>query len=355
MTSSTPRRAFSDRLAGFARNLALVAASLALCFVVLEIVFRLLAPSQAPGTTYGRPVARNADGFRDHAFAMPKPAGTYRILVLGDSFTWGVGLDVEETVPKLLEAELAGQAAGPVEVVNASQSGTNTVEQWMLLRERGMKYQPDLVLLLYNLNDIEYIPHLSPEPYEDKAPTPVVEIDPGEDLTQYSRERGLRGFILRIERHSVFVRFLVPRVGTLLRRMGLIESVEFSWVEKLFQGYTDDNPGWLESKRALREIAALCRAAGCRFVVGVYPLFVELDQYKGKHVHRTIVDFCREDGIRAVDLLPVFEHTRAQSHWINFLDSHPNAAAHRAVAAALLPVVREQMQARQRAARNPSG
>ncbi len=51
--------------------------------------------------------------------------------------------------------------------------------------------------------------------------------------------------------------------------------------------------------------------------------------------------FCQEEKIPAIDLLPLFEGTRASSHWINFMDSHPNAAAHRAVADSLLPLVRE--------------
>ena len=69
---------------------------------------------------------------------------------------------------------------------------------------------------------------------------------------------------------------LVPRVGRVLRRLGLLDSVEVSWVEKVYQGFSEENPGWRESRRALGEMAGLCRQQGCRFVVAIYPLLVDL-------------------------------------------------------------------------------
>lgn len=341
--SSSRKRRAHELLA----RLALLLAGPAVIFLLFEAVFRVIVPASPPGTTYGKAVHRNSLGLRDRDFAIPKPESTYRIVMLGDSFAWGVGLPVEQALPKLLEAELSAEHTGlETEVVNAAKPGYNTVEELLLLQELGMSYEPDMVILVYNLNDIEFLPQLAEGVYREE-PTPVVEIDPGEDITQYSRNAGLRGFVLKIERRSLFVRFLVPRVGVVLRKAGLIDSVEFSWVEKIYQGFTDSNPGWLESKRAIREIAGLCRKEGCELLVAIYPLFADLENYQGRAAHETIARFCNDEGIPAVDLLPVFEHTRASSHWINFMDSHPNAAAHRAVAEALLPYVLERLRRRQ--------
>jgi lysophospholipase L1-like esterase len=339
----TPGKRTRSRFSGLLARLALLAASLVACFLLLEIVFRVIVPSNPPGTTYGKAVAKSTFGFRDRDLEVPKPEGTYRIVMLGDSFAWGVGLDVEQALPEVLETMLAASVtSGTIEVVNAAEPGFNTVEELNLLSERRAVLEPDMVVLIYNLNDIEYLPELSERTYESE-PTPVVELDPGEDVTKYSRNAGFRGFVLALERRSMLVRFMVPRMGALLRRLGLIESVEFSWVEKIYQGFSDDNPGWLESKRALSEIAGLCRESGCRFLVAVYPLFADLESYKGRGAHQKVLEFCREQGIEAVDLLPIFENTPTRSHWINFMDSHPNAAAHRAVAERLLPVVRERL------------
>src|SRR5687767_12448379 len=78
-------------------NLLLSAGSVVLCLLVLEAAFRFMAPTSPPGTTYGKPVRTSTEGFRDREFVVPKRPGTYRILTLGDSFTWGVGLDIHET------------------------------------------------------------------------------------------------------------------------------------------------------------------------------------------------------------------------------------------------------------------
>src|SRR3569832_2929654 len=49
-------------------------------------------------------VHTNALGFRERRLPGPKPAGTSRIVVVGDSFTQGYGVSEEEAFPRQLEA-----------------------------------------------------------------------------------------------------------------------------------------------------------------------------------------------------------------------------------------------------------
>jgi lysophospholipase L1-like esterase len=99
--------------------------------------------------------ASNALGYRDVDHAVEKPKGVYRIVVLGDSV--GAGLKVErfeETFPPVLEKRL--QEAGiHAEVINLSVSGYNTQQEVETLREHGLPYSPDLVLVAYTLGDRE--------------------------------------------------------------------------------------------------------------------------------------------------------------------------------------------------------
>lgn len=100
------------------------------------------------------PVKINSHGLRDREFAYEKPPGTYRILVLGDSQTFGFGVHAEESYPKVLERILRKEARQPVEVINTGVPGSGTAHQLFFLEHQGWKYQPDLVVVGYFFNDI---------------------------------------------------------------------------------------------------------------------------------------------------------------------------------------------------------
>lgn len=100
----------------------------------------------------------NARGLRDRDMPYRKPPGVYRILVLGDSHTFGWGVDLEQTYAKRLEQELepAAKAAGfqRVEALNAGVPGTGTAHQLYFLETEGWKYRPDAVVLGFFFNDV---------------------------------------------------------------------------------------------------------------------------------------------------------------------------------------------------------
>jgi hypothetical protein len=104
-------------------------------------------------TTRGRPLNINSRGLRDREYPYAKPAGTQRILVLGDSFTWGYGVGDSEIFTEVLEAKLASERL-PWEVINTGVSGWGTDQELLFLKSEGHKYSPDIVILaLYLGND----------------------------------------------------------------------------------------------------------------------------------------------------------------------------------------------------------
>lgn len=85
-------------------------------------------------------------GLREYEPA--KPAGVRRILVIGDSFTFGEDVSDEQVYPARLEMLLSG-----VEVLNLGVRGYGTDQQYLRLQRMGYDYQPDLVILgVYTLN-----------------------------------------------------------------------------------------------------------------------------------------------------------------------------------------------------------
>jgi hypothetical protein len=94
----------------------------------------------------------SAQGLRDREHTIAKPAGTYRIAVLGDSYAEAMQVDVERTfwslLPKRLES--CGFAPGKrIETLNFGVSGYGTGHELLTLRERVWPYAPDMVLLAF--------------------------------------------------------------------------------------------------------------------------------------------------------------------------------------------------------------
>ncbi|MFZ5478210.1 MAG: SGNH/GDSL hydrolase family protein [Myxococcota bacterium] len=96
-------------------------------------------------------VTTNADGLRGMDTPGPE-GGASTLLMLGDSTIFGWGVDDGEDVPSALESALRAHGKA-VRVVNGGQPGYSTVQSYMLLREVGLRYEPDLVLLEFSLHD----------------------------------------------------------------------------------------------------------------------------------------------------------------------------------------------------------
>jgi lysophospholipase L1-like esterase len=101
------------------------------------------------------PVTITADGLWDTPHAIPKPPGVARVVLLGDSVPNDPAVPFHERFPRRLQAMLAARApAGRgAEVVNVSCEGYNTLQEVRLFEKVGLRYEPDLVVVAYVLND----------------------------------------------------------------------------------------------------------------------------------------------------------------------------------------------------------
>ena len=153
-------------------NVTVVAASLTVGLLLAELVLRaigfgyppFLQPDAVTGLSHrpntsgwhgkeGRAyVSINSQGLRDRERSIAKPAGIYRVVVLGDSYAEALQVSVEKTFWRLLERRLeacAFQSGKKVDVVNLGVSGFGTGQALRMLQSRGLAYQPDLVILAF--------------------------------------------------------------------------------------------------------------------------------------------------------------------------------------------------------------
>jgi len=131
-------------------------------------------------------VSTNAEWQRGPAVPTDKPPGTFRILVLGDSFVEAVQVAERERFLARL-GEMLNTDSGPIryEIVDGGCGGWGTVQEYLYLQDQGRRYQPDLVLLAFFVgNDVaNNSPALELDGNLDIALKPYVERQRGGDLT----------------------------------------------------------------------------------------------------------------------------------------------------------------------------
>jgi hypothetical protein len=106
----------------------------------------------------------NSEGLRDTAsHPVPKPAGIFRILLVGDSFTMGADNRYDEIWPVLLERSLAAKGFR-VDIIKAGIESFDTGSELIMMHRLVPKYRPDLVLTAFLPNDIfdNQVPDVQP-------------------------------------------------------------------------------------------------------------------------------------------------------------------------------------------------
>lgn len=113
----------------------------------------------------------NSKGLRDSEKDYAKAPGTRRILMLGDSFIWGHGVENSAMVSTVLQDMLPG-----CETVNFGVKGYSTVQEVVRLESEGVRYEPDMALLFFCWNDLE-------DNFDSKdLSRPVAELEGDDDL-----------------------------------------------------------------------------------------------------------------------------------------------------------------------------
>ena len=106
--------------------------------------------------TSGRDVRMhiNSMGFRDTELPAEKAPGERRVLVLGDSITWGDYIEAEEVYVERAQQFLREARPGQkIEVINAGVGDIGLAEEIAILEERGLAVSPDVVVVAFYMND----------------------------------------------------------------------------------------------------------------------------------------------------------------------------------------------------------
>jgi hypothetical protein len=304
----------------------------------------------------GVPFETNSLGLRDREHASPKPASVVRLLMLGDSFTEGAGLILEDTVAKRVERALGARGCGAYEVVNAGVASYSPILEYLLLQRLGPTLQPDVVVLNFDMTDV----------HDDTVRTETATLDPrGLPIAvppDPIRETALllppipwlgplgprvnRLVLYQAFRKSDPGRWLLGPVKTSpeqLAAWGLIGDPRYDPMA-ITRG--EDSPGleraWFLTERYLVGIRDLTRARGVPFVLVVYPHAHQVSAYEspvgrrqlgaGAGLYTSERPFARLEALGrredfpVINLLPIFRARAGEGPLFRHADVHHTSA-----------------------------
>jgi lysophospholipase L1-like esterase len=145
------------------KNLTLTFSAVAVSVVAFELILQAMVPvsgfdrfgsQRVENLEFSYDVTHNSLGYRDEEFSTRAPRGTRRVLFIGDSFIYGVGVPRAETIPSLLEDKLDSLDASKFEVLNLGLPDGNTV-QYLDTARAFSDFDAEIVLLgFYVDNDV---------------------------------------------------------------------------------------------------------------------------------------------------------------------------------------------------------
>lgn len=266
---------------------------------------------------YDLHVKTNAEGFRDgQPLNRPVKAGQKRIVFVGDSFTFGHGVEVEDRFSDRIARTLEDREPGKYVVSNASLPGLSARELVDALVPQVLNSGTRTDVLIYTFvpNDIETFDERTGEFYRSLATS---------DPTWFP----FKGTYLF---NLLYYRF-----------QQVARPAARGYYGYLAESY--DGEPWRRLEAKLDELVALCRARRVDLRIVAFPFLQNLgrDDPFVKAQER-IVEFCRTRDVPCVDLRPALEKDLADhggSLVVNRSDAHPNARCHAVAAETILETV----------------
>jgi hypothetical protein len=283
---------------------------------------------------YSSEVQVNSQGWTDVEHNFDKLKGVYRILILGDSFVENFQVPFEKRFFRQLQKKLGNK----FEVIAMGRGNTGTAQQYLMLKEYGLKYKPDLVIQMFlTANDVKNnSPVLQNDPY-----LPYFEINENGDLRKIPQ-------IKRSDRKLSSLKEILKK----LRLTKAILSLRQKYLERkainLSGGYpvdyhiydsnysTDYQKAWEITKKLIAETKKLTEESNAKYIFVTLANNEQVSSkvqeeifYKYPNLKKSNPDFERPDTI-----LKYFSEEGNITYWQmlpyyqNYAKNNPNTPMH---------------------------
>lgn len=353
----------------FLTKLSLLSTGLILPLLLAEAFLRIFFPQpvdyfyyekqsrpNSTTTRWGMQVRINSAGYRDQDHAIQKPMGVRRIAVIGDSITYGAGVEFEDTYHQQLGKLLRNTHDAQIEILAFNQGATSTDWARNTYAKVARLYHPDYVILGFCLNDFQDYEQ-SEEPQTTSALRSVYDVLA--EVHMRARVWSHLYFLLFERSRRFFYQYLIDRTI----------RTQDSWIpmsplapnhEALFRKQLTSTANQIE------KLSKLVTEDGAKFLVVIFPFEMQLTQnlntlYSEEYRIKDLSSALRGEaqkllsselaarGIESVDLLLAFRnyadaHRDTQLYFRELggmLDwAHPNKTGHALAASEILPRMR---------------
>ena len=263
----------------------------------------------------------NSLGFRD--LERPYEKGSkFRILALGDSVAFGYKVKFEDLFSRQLEQLLAEHhPAKEIEVLTLAMPGLNTLQESHLLTTVGAKFNPDLLLLAFSINDAEE--GVVYKSNDDRCRIQLLQVP-------------VPCVLKTIMKQSALLYFMKDRADQLVWKMGMgdrddiYRSIETDYFSKLYR----DGRNWDEHVAAgFQAIGEFSQNKEIPALVVIFPVMYDFQDYKWSWIHKMVEDEGKKHHFHVVQLIEAFKHYQVEDTRVERGDFvHPNKLGHRLAA-----------------------
>lgn len=245
-------------------------------------------------------VTTNSFGMRDDEFPFEKGENEIRILVIGDSFTFGLGVDQEAIYPQQLERILnRGESEHRYTVINAGVGGYNTEQEMKWLKERGLTFEPDVVIVGFVLNDVIY--------------------------------RGISNIELQPWPIQLLCRTAIYNVLSFtiksIRLEGDPMKRSIATTKKLTEDTGEINDLWQECFGYIGAMKEIADREGFPLIFVLFPWPNQMEPQPADEIPQNrLIRYLEQSGIDYIDLLPAYQREKADLFTAR--DNHPSARGH---------------------------
>jgi lysophospholipase L1-like esterase len=344
------------------KNLLLLLVTILLCAIGLEVFIRVWDPPIAipgmyqihrpspvfgwelvPGASgFGRAgtyIHINADGFRDLDYPLEKKVTVFRIMVIGDSFTFGQGVNLEDTYSKQLERRL-NDMGKTSEVISCGVIGYGMWQYLETLERKVIPYKPDLVILGLFIDDIPS----SVSPHRDlqnwPGTNPFVK-DASGLMSRSYLWNFLKNSITFVETKYRYLRGHNYLKGIEKRKEATGPAhPESTWYPVMYGKLPKDI--YSDFAETLHTFMRICKTANIQVLVVLIPDAAQMHEPERQEVNLFVAQTCKDIGVPFVDVTKRFEKEEdPRTLYLFPLDAHTSPKGHRLIADSIFEQLQE--------------